>query len=326
MQLANRKSNSAFHMNFFCIINPFSGGKHGQFVLSRLQYLFAHGVFQGKAVESSLANLREQIAQAKNYDCLIVGGGDGTIANALQVLDDLNVPIGIIPLGTANDLARELGITKKFCHKEPEKLLQMFETANTKAITLWQLSYGADYSQSLLFSNYVSLGFDGAVMKSVAWWRKKHEFIFKFAGKLGTRVAYGLAALRHLANKRFSAPHLLDKTNQAIAVTRKPIRTLLIANIRCIAGLGKSNSIGSGFDNALEILLLSSVWQYLHFLCPKLPKPFSPYIVQLQDSLKILDVPPNTHFQVDGEDIAELTGQNIKICLARKQRVFTSKQ
>jgi YegS/Rv2252/BmrU family lipid kinase len=43
-------------------------------------------------------------------DRVIVGGGDGTLNAAVQVLVARSLPLGIIPLGTANNLARTLGI------------------------------------------------------------------------------------------------------------------------------------------------------------------------------------------------------------------------
>ncbi|MEM9770573.1 MAG: lipid kinase [Cyanobacteria bacterium P01_D01_bin.73] len=43
-------------------------------------------------------------------DCVIVGGGDGTLNAALPGLLGTQLPLGILPLGTANDLARTLGI------------------------------------------------------------------------------------------------------------------------------------------------------------------------------------------------------------------------
>ncbi len=43
-------------------------------------------------------------------DLVIVGGGDGTLNRAVEGLVDAPLPLGILPLGTANDLARTLGI------------------------------------------------------------------------------------------------------------------------------------------------------------------------------------------------------------------------
>ncbi|MEQ9481668.1 lipid kinase [Coleofasciculus sp. F4-SAH-05] len=44
-------------------------------------------------------------------DLVIIGGGDGTLNAAIEGLVDTQLPLGILPLGTANDLARTLKIT-----------------------------------------------------------------------------------------------------------------------------------------------------------------------------------------------------------------------
>ena len=43
-------------------------------------------------------------------DLVIVGGGDGTLNAAIEGLLDTQLPLGILPLGTANDLARTLNL------------------------------------------------------------------------------------------------------------------------------------------------------------------------------------------------------------------------
>lgn len=43
-------------------------------------------------------------------DCVIVGGGDGSINAAAPALLETRLPLGILPMGTANDLARTLKI------------------------------------------------------------------------------------------------------------------------------------------------------------------------------------------------------------------------
>jgi diacylglycerol kinase (ATP) len=44
-------------------------------------------------------------------DRVIIGGGDGTLNAAIAGLLETQLPLGILPLGTANDLARTLGIS-----------------------------------------------------------------------------------------------------------------------------------------------------------------------------------------------------------------------
>ncbi|QIR38534.1 lipid kinase [Tolypothrix sp. PCC 7910] len=65
-------------------------------------------------IEESTENpkrLTEIIQHYRNQvDLVIVGGGDGTLNAAVDGLVDTQLPLGILPLGTANDLARTLGI------------------------------------------------------------------------------------------------------------------------------------------------------------------------------------------------------------------------
>ncbi len=56
----------------------------------------------------SLADIIRQ--SAKTVDLVVLGGGDGTLSSAAPALVETNLPLGILPLGTANDLARTLGI------------------------------------------------------------------------------------------------------------------------------------------------------------------------------------------------------------------------
>ncbi len=48
--------------------------------------------------------------RASGCDLVIVGGGDGTLSSAVDRLARHNITLGVIPLGTANDLARTLQI------------------------------------------------------------------------------------------------------------------------------------------------------------------------------------------------------------------------
>ncbi|WP_145690458.1 lipid kinase [Azospirillum brasilense] len=58
---------------------------------------------------------REDIAgairdHADSVDMVVIGGGDGTLNAAAPALADTGLPLAILPMGTANDLARTLGI------------------------------------------------------------------------------------------------------------------------------------------------------------------------------------------------------------------------
>src|SRR6516164_5207621 len=58
-----------------------------------------------------VSDLSEMIrTHSSHVGSVIIGGGDGTLNAAAPGLLDSGLPLGVIPLGTANDLARTLGI------------------------------------------------------------------------------------------------------------------------------------------------------------------------------------------------------------------------
>lgn len=65
-------------------------------------------------VEASVENSRQLPNLIRHYqhqvDLVIIGGGDGTLNAAVEGLVDAQLPLGILPMGTANDLARTLKI------------------------------------------------------------------------------------------------------------------------------------------------------------------------------------------------------------------------
>lgn len=54
------------------------------------------------------ADIRERLA--RGYEIFVVGGGDGSIHHAIQALARTNGILAIVPIGTFNHLARDLGI------------------------------------------------------------------------------------------------------------------------------------------------------------------------------------------------------------------------
>lgn len=51
--------------------------------------------------------------RGSEFDRIVLGGGDGTVNLALDALVEVDKPFGLLPLGTANDLARSLDIPRK---------------------------------------------------------------------------------------------------------------------------------------------------------------------------------------------------------------------
>jgi len=76
-----------------------------------LEALRAHNIEVVRSVNPKRPAISRIIQQYRDdVDLIIVGGGDGTLNGVLQGLVGTKLPLGLLPLGTANDLAKTLGI------------------------------------------------------------------------------------------------------------------------------------------------------------------------------------------------------------------------
>jgi len=99
------------------LYNPESGGSKQR----QRELQSAVEILRGGGVEAELfgSDSREQAAQlvrqaiAAGCDTVFACGGDGTINNIAQVLAKTPVTLGILPIGTANALAHDLGLPFK---------------------------------------------------------------------------------------------------------------------------------------------------------------------------------------------------------------------
>ena len=129
--------------------------------------------------------LAELITSMRNdVDCVVLAGGDGTMSGAAIALRDTGLPLGILPLGTGNDLARTLGLPM-----DAEGAAKTILAGNTRRIDV-----GSVNGQP--FFNVASVGLTVDITERLNHATKQ---------RLG-RLAYPWAALKvALGSKRFSA-------------------------------------------------------------------------------------------------------------------------
>lgn len=72
--------------------------------------LVAEVVFAASAAVQRTAERALREAAARRVDAVVVGGGDGTVGTVAAVVAGTGVPLGILPLGTLNHFAKDLGL------------------------------------------------------------------------------------------------------------------------------------------------------------------------------------------------------------------------
>jgi diacylglycerol kinase (ATP) len=102
--------------SFLFIVNPISGGKNKNDLLNQLQLFCSENNAVCHFYETRGKDDEQEITPLFNYlkpDALIAVGGDGTINLAGNILVKTDTPLGIIPAGSSNGLAKDVGVPSK---------------------------------------------------------------------------------------------------------------------------------------------------------------------------------------------------------------------
>jgi len=155
------------------IVNPKSGASSGEKLPGRHfeQYLKDKGFEVRASKTKSLEHacqLATNAAVDENCAMAVVVGGDGTVREVAHGLMGSNKPLLIVPGGTENLLANELGLEKTL-----PVLAKTFEEGSIRMFDLGNIN-------GKFFTSITGFGFDGEVVKSVSSHRKGHIDYFDY--------------------------------------------------------------------------------------------------------------------------------------------------
>jgi len=212
----------------------------------------------------------ELFDRIENYSLLVIGGGDGTISSTISKLSTLKgltiPPLAFIPLGTGNDLCRELGLLKFWSDNAPELYLDAILNGSTSSLSICQWN---QQKNGGLFTNYLSIGFDSAVVQGFQHGNWRNSRILSPMGRLGNRIAYFIEALRK-AGTVLPPIEVYSPDDATLNMEIKNAAGILITNIKSYLGLGISSPISNPHDSLIEIVIFPSCFSYLSCMVPNI--------------------------------------------------------
>lgn len=282
------------------VINPKSGrGKQDP------QNLI-HTFFQDKPYHIHYFNIHtarkkglslQQAVHELQPDGVVAVGGDGTVRAVASVLVDTGIPLGILPVGSANGMARELSLPLTL----PEAL-EVIVQRNTQQIDVVRV----DRDQYCVHLGDIGL----------------NALMVKYFEKSGIRgqIGYARVALKTLYYRQ-----LLDITidNGKEKLERQAFM-VVFGNARQYGTGAFINPDGDLSDGIFEVVLIKqlSVLELLKMLFRH--RPFDPRKTEIIPAQHItIHTKRKAHFQLDGEYLGKVYRVNADI-MHRALTVFSS--
>jgi len=263
-------------MKLAFIINPGSGTKGinweeeiRMFFTDRPETVETMSLTKGCTIDS----IKQFIAAARP-DRVVAVGGDGTVKLVAECIIETSIPIGIIPAGSANGMARELNIPLL-----PLESLELVAIGSVKKIHLVRIN-------SELCIHLSDIGYNAFVVRYFEVHAKR--------GWWGYLKASWIALWRH--------PKLQVAIKIDDQVVKRTASMIVIANATQYGTGAKINPVGRLDDKLFEVIVIKKISFIEIYKMMVSHAPFNPAKTELfqTSELKILSK-RKAHFQVDGE-------------------------
>jgi diacylglycerol kinase (ATP) len=221
------------------LYNPLSGGRRQ---LRQKDVQAVRGVFEAAQIEVSAeattsaedTSERARWAAAGGADAIIACGGDGTIHDVLQGVVGSDAAIGMIPMGTANTLAHDLGIPRS-----PLGAARALLSAEARRFAVGRVAY-QDFSAqpaSRYFTVTAGVGLDAHLFHQLSKMTKQ---------RLGMLAYYAQATQIWLTHEMqfFEAEFLAPSGERR----RETVTQLLAVRIAQFGGLLRELAPGAGLS------------------------------------------------------------------------------
>jgi len=270
------------------IVNPGSGSDDTDFktVISDFFLPLNHQIEIYELPDKCSTDQISTTIKKAGADRVIAVGGDGTLKLVAECLKGTKTPIGIIPAGSANGMAKELGIPINI-----NEALELIITGTPKEIHAVMVN-------DELCIHLSDIGFNAYIIK-------------KF-DDLPQRGMWGYAKATW---KALWSHHLMEVEFEIAGETiRSQAAMVVIANATMYGTGVKINPEGKLDDDVFEVILVKkySVMEIIKIRLTNLP--FNPEKIEIFATKNLqIKTKHKVHFQVDGEYMGKVNQVNARI-------------
>jgi YegS/Rv2252/BmrU family lipid kinase len=243
--------------------------------------------------------------RAGAYDAVFTLGGDGTAMEVIAALAPGGPPVGILPGGTGNLMARALGTSLNV-----ERAIRRLVTGTVARIDLGRLENGRRFAIG------IGVGIDAAMIAEtpILWKRRLGVLAY---------IIWGIRAV--IQQERFNVRITAD--NRTI---ERKASAVLVANFGTV--LGKLITLGDGIaydDGVLDVCIFDpgSIWEAVRIMRKLIFRNFrpDPAIGYLTGRRIVVETAPARLVQADGDLVGEtpirVTAEPLAGCLLVPQRL-----
>lgn len=312
------------------LINPISGGGIGHEVHRFLPEILDSFGIPRESWISEMTEAKGLVEQTDRFlnRCkrVIAVGGDGTIglvldrwialqeqnadAKSLLTLPAQNTEIGLIPLGTGNDLARTLGVYRIYDQKGLLACAQRLIKAPAIPFDLWRVN------GKLTMASYISVGMDAAILHDFDTARKAEKIP---RGAIWNKLFYLKSACQRVGHHLASESRIVwNQTGLRRELDISGKKCVLITNINSYAAGAHPFPEGNFDDRRLEFCVFRDHLQFSAIaagsrIFPRLAKWMRRDLPLHHAESLTLYLDPREYVQLDGEDIRSQLAENGKL-------------